>query len=752
MAKKRQISLAICLLILLVNSKADDVVEETLDFLSKGSESLKLTDKPESVLIIGNTGSGKSTLVHYAAVDPSKVESVETDDPDAVDFIVVDHLDADSSNTSTTVSRTIVPELVSDEGGNPWYDCPGFSDTRNSSVEIATTYFVKMVVDKAKFLKIVFVVNYASVTPGYDRIDFDTLVNHGVAFIKDIDRYRDSIALIVSKTPSVRVRGRKVFDVPEESAINSAAGFIAGYRQVLTEKPDNELKIKLVDSFLSKSKEGAYNRIGIFFRPNDVGTFDKIPKMVESRKTILRVIHTNIGYTETQPNDFGYSLSERAELDIQVMSNHLHRNIKTTMKQMDDVMVAEMRVNGDNFDDLHDRQAYYSRAFTGFSEVESKAKHLTPKKLLWFARQYCSSLNISVNNDFFTNLVRQQKNLNVLTLISTNAIELPTEEWLFSLRNTKKRATDESNWYSFISYLYDFFSSFEAQQNKGAYNVRDVNDWGKKNRPQGLYIHANNFDDFVQKHSGYSQLIKGIDRTPERFRDINDIIRTTLQIPIEIDCRGDAMVVKGPFVILTAINVSECSSYSRIHVIATNKIFFDYTRKFHNLTEFIVIANRWIVNQNLTVDLSGADATALHPKNVKGTYERAAGVAGKPGLPGRNGASFFGYAKEIVNGEGLVLNLSGGKGGRGQDGSSAYPEQPFFDIRPTDKYDQLFGYEPLTRNNYLYRKIYGPKLGDMNYNLRLLMACRKENGNKLDAFYTLFARQCCLKDGLAGTG
>lgn len=63
-----------------------------------------------------------------------------------------------------------------------------------------------------------FVVNHGSVTPGYDRKDFDTLMKHGVSLLRQMDRFVRSVALIVSKTPSVRNRGVRMFDVPEISS------------------------------------------------------------------------------------------------------------------------------------------------------------------------------------------------------------------------------------------------------------------------------------------------------------------------------------------------------------------------------------------------------------------------------------------------------------------------------------------------------------------------------------------------------
>lgn len=139
-----------------------DQAGNSLQFINNAQTQLKLTSESKIVLLIGNTGSGKSTLAHYVAGDYSKLFSVEPSDGEMY-YTVYDGLDPNiDAASSTTVSRTLVPEMLIDESKFVWYDCPGFGDTRNTTVEIATTFLIKSVIENALNVKIVLVVNHGS--------------------------------------------------------------------------------------------------------------------------------------------------------------------------------------------------------------------------------------------------------------------------------------------------------------------------------------------------------------------------------------------------------------------------------------------------------------------------------------------------------------------------------------------------------------------------------------------------------------
>lgn len=225
-------------------ANSTDSTEKTLDFVNKARAKLKLTNSPDIILVVGTTGVGKSTTVHCVATECSKVISIETD----TEYIVQDSLDVEQGDIkSTSASRTLTPEMIIDRSGNVWYDCPGFGDTRNETVEIATTFLIKSVIENASNIKIVLVVDYDSVTKGHNRDGFDRLLSRTTQLIKNVRHFQNSVSLVVTKTPSSfsKKKGKKFIsvDIKDNSVKKSTVQFAREHRSFLEEKGSNEQKI-----------------------------------------------------------------------------------------------------------------------------------------------------------------------------------------------------------------------------------------------------------------------------------------------------------------------------------------------------------------------------------------------------------------------------------------------------------------------------------------------------------------------------
>src|SRR5277367_653677 len=216
------------------NSTSDNPqIRKTFQLLNDGDERIELYDRHKNVtLILGNTGSGKTTFIQWIAGDNDKLIAKEVAQGE---YIIED---GNRIGTATIKSKTIFPELVLDQNtGAAYYDCPGFSDTRSTSNDIATSYFIKKVADHAENLRMVFVVSYPSVRKGVDRLDFMKLLRHSTDFIRDVDKFKTSIAMVVSKVENRNVKiGKNYSLVSDENVIVGIAGFLQDVRQGLAER------------------------------------------------------------------------------------------------------------------------------------------------------------------------------------------------------------------------------------------------------------------------------------------------------------------------------------------------------------------------------------------------------------------------------------------------------------------------------------------------------------------------------------
>src|SRR5277367_2861361 len=119
------------------NSTSDNPqIRKTFQLLNDGDERIELYDRYKNVtLILGNTGSGKTTFIQWIAGDNDKLIAKEVAEGTG-EFIIED---GNRIGTVTIKSKTIFPELVVDPKTDAaYYDCPGFSDTRSTSNDIAT--------------------------------------------------------------------------------------------------------------------------------------------------------------------------------------------------------------------------------------------------------------------------------------------------------------------------------------------------------------------------------------------------------------------------------------------------------------------------------------------------------------------------------------------------------------------------------------------------------------------------------------
>lgn len=318
-------------------------------------------------------------------------------------------------------------------------------------------------------------------------------------------------------------------------------------------------------------------------------------------------------------------------------------------------------------------------------------------------------------------------------------------KYLSSEYDTKPVLPDESNWHEFLSYLKDFLSTYEVQRNRSHYNVRDVEDWGIPNRPQGLVIGQNNFKAFIEKHPGYDHLLENKNITSEHFTSLNDIICLNLQTPTETECYETKMVIKGAFIRLSEINFKKCKNVAQLDVLATDKFFFDENKTFTNLVEFHLCSNIWVVNSKVTLDLSGKTYKSNRILQESATYEIPEGKSGKPGASGTNGANFFGYANNIVNGENLTINMNGGDGAEGQQGYAAFSEIAPFDVPTNESFWRILGPKRIRNTGYPYRSI-----GLTDKDVEKLKRCSKPKVTRKE--FVLYPRQCCKEDGKGGRG
>ena len=226
----------------LVNSKLADpnlalTPDEQLDVLreciGRGTTHAKTAEGKDLLVVIGNTGAGKSTCVNFVdgcklifekvLVDDGvggsrqkKVVSVAPDSPRPM-LMRVGH---------TNKSQTFVPDVrIGHEF--VYCDCPGFLDNRGPEINIANAVNIKETVSRAKSTKVLVLLNYNSLLAnrGAGLKELAEILISLFGSAEGVQKHQGNIVLGISRVPlSVNNELIELEEIRDHFAPSASAG------------------------------------------------------------------------------------------------------------------------------------------------------------------------------------------------------------------------------------------------------------------------------------------------------------------------------------------------------------------------------------------------------------------------------------------------------------------------------------------------------------------------------------------------
>ncbi|GBN31375.1 hypothetical protein AVEN_12449-2 [Araneus ventricosus] len=471
--------------------KSDQLIKDTFDLLERGEKEIKFDEKHKDViLILGNTGSGKSTFTQWVAGDNTKLISRETREGTG-EYIIVDH---NRIGHNTLKSKTVFPELVVDAKTNAaYYDCPGFRDTRTSH-DIAGTYFIKRVIDYSTSVKMIFTISHHSVRKGVDRQDFMKLVRHVTDFVKDIEKFKHSIAIVATKVDNQYIKQGKSFVlVEDEKVIAAISDFLQEAKQYLEDNSKSpklsgkenqfyENAIKFVDVLLEKDGE-SYPKIGLFRRPDEPGPISDIPLLQKGKEDIERIIYEKLDFTAKNNEDFGYTVSETTKIDIIEIVDEINKNLWSRISNIAENMqeyyqnlfeqvrckmqlfLTETDVIDVNSSEAEAFARIFSSGYSITSDLVNKTMNITnPEELAEIVKSAVSNLEINISKDDVLYIANQGKYFSFLQTVSDNILSSKPWDKLFKDVETFLSGTK-------TLILHDVYSAAEKVNNRIQINL-----------------------------------------------------------------------------------------------------------------------------------------------------------------------------------------------------------------------------------------------------------------------------------------
>ncbi|XP_031625107.1 uncharacterized protein LOC116341903 isoform X2 [Contarinia nasturtii] len=638
-------------------------------FVKSNAKKISDCENKNIILVMGNTGAGKTTLV--SLMTKVKLISEETVS-NSGEFIISDekHL---ISGISTTESQTVIPNLmVHARSGAIYFDCPGYNDTRGVANDISVSYFCRTLIEKSSSIKLVFVVSFSSVQNGSGhRHDFLNLVKHAITFIKDINKYADGIALIVTKVENRFImKSGQIQLVDDKAIIDTIAVFLQQVisdlkhqnDEYLEKEEENNKMIEFIEIFL-KRNNNCYDRIGIFRFPNQNGPIKDIEILQKERRCIKRIIHDHLSYVPKANGDFGYTVSDdtknRIHNILEEMQSHLLNDVECIGNEIKQFYVKQ---EGSTID-LKLLINVMSTAYEKISEVRYDQINLFAENFLSVAR----NLNIKISNQNKKTFLDDIDLVQFLLLVSNANLS-----YSFHISNGLtdiKQYLDESHrWYNFLMTFHDKLCAYDVQ-NKLKYYEADKNNLMRQcDIQKNVYrniesIGLKSLAENVGCQTYYT--VENIRLNYFKLKTLHEILHRALDGTFETNRTKNKLVVKGYNVKIKDIDNISSEAIKYVEIFAINNLYIDADiDKTGQNAQITFIAPNWHVIGDRQIILNGEDGKSHSESHADGEE----GTDGKPGNPGGASGNFFGFGHKSFNDEYLKMYLRGGNGGSGQDG------------------------------------------------------------------------------------
>ncbi|XP_037051307.1 uncharacterized protein LOC119085138 isoform X2 [Bradysia coprophila] len=656
----------------------------------------------DAVLVVGNTGTGKSTLVQFIAGDMSKMWAVEY--PEYSGNIIIQDEDGKISRPGEeSTSKTLYPELVvSTKKDIAFYDCPGFKDSRGTAVDLAGAYMTKMVFENLENIKVHITVEWETAIGQNGRgIPFIEAIERVGEFIRDAEKFKDGLSMVATKVPKVTRKddSGNIQVVPDEMLIKSVGDFIVKNmipdvkKKIEAEKNGKRKKILenalVIFTALSKPTNGKYSRISLFRKPEESGHLDQSPLMQKSHDGIVNAIKTETSFMAVSTDDFGMSIADKTKLEMRDISDELNNNILIKMKEIGELINADVDKRVRKSVDWVDLIASLTEILEVVTDNSERLKKLD-KFITDFVDSMQSDLaavDIAISAAKFQAV---EDDISYLDFVEAMLEEDVGTVPYTALDDSVTLITNYVAWYKILYTFLEALSADYIQEDTTMYNVANLDDWGQSGKPQGLRVSTQTFERFAKLLKIETTAISGLKLNEERMNELNSVVKLTLATTANIVVESDGtLLAQGPFVRLSKV-LEEYKKNERnvkaFNVNASCAVYIDTPDFTAPGCHMAIAAPQSHIVGAPSIHLDGKDGKSELSPAEPGKGETP-GENGVPGGAGEPAGHFIGVAHEVHNAKYLTISAIGGNGGKGQDGGKGGKGSKGYDARkPTDKW------------------------------------------------------------------
>lgn len=417
----------------IICNAANEEIEEILKFIVDGNKHLHIDDSVKNfVLVLGKTSVGKSPFTMWLTMNNSQLISERKSKQGPFLMRDVKTKLVKKIGSSLIDSATIYPHLYKKgKESTVYYDLPGFQDVRDLKYDVGTKYFVQNVVDQAKRVKILFVTDFDSVQVKGKRDNFLNSLQDVAHFVKNPYKFKQSIAIIVTKVPKL-INGEKHDD---DSVIALIETFLSEVKEELSRKNTNDPLIPYIEII-----EG---NIGIFRYPDKSGPFSEIEILRPGKFHIEDILNNKLVFAETAESDFCYTISDKSkshlkDLHKQIITTELMSNIQIVCHKIENFYSKQMN-------EVNDCLVVNATTYETCAKLKKAKKGQDPLIVALEIAEIGRNLNIANSTvDMITNNIRYVKFL--LNIDKTIGFTTPPQ-FIECIKKTKSFILNKYNDY-----------------------------------------------------------------------------------------------------------------------------------------------------------------------------------------------------------------------------------------------------------------------------------------------------------------
>lgn len=582
---------------LTISQNVDNSAELIFKILDEASDELEFYDAKD-VIVILETSNSDATALSLFLLD-ADLKAVATDGG-SNEFRIED------DNGLNGSSRTVIPTLMNDEQMNIfYYDFSEFHNSSSVANNIATNFFLCQLLNFVNSVKFLFTLRFDAMKIGADKSEFMAFAKSATKFIKNIGKYQNGIALVVTMVKTMYEDGGGI--VNDDQVVAQIGKFL---NQVMDDlnASDPQVNAKII-SFIGillkkDSNTNQYNRIKIQRLPSQAGLLKDMDVQRNSKNAIITMIQNTLEYVGKEDADFEYAILDKSNQQLLDIFDEFETRLDYDVCRIANEIIEFYAQQEEATSDIGLLYEKLKLAHQKVSEIDSNELDRFEMQLTdamaHLQLQISSENEIKIKSDIqFAQFLKSMDNGR-----ASDSFE-PAE----GLANAKQQLFESKEWYAFLINLHTKLSEMSSQENMEMYDTPStINKITKAinqmSQNESKHFKEVDISEFLSRIDSEMYLrTENLRINPRKLKLLRTLLHQAMHSNLVTVCTTDKLSVSGYNVKLSDV---AGGNVKFIEIFALNKFYVDTEFKHSEMLQQIsIITPNWEVIGNASIILDG---------------------------------------------------------------------------------------------------------------------------------------------------